>query len=104
MTFIQPHKQLNLLNGLLILLVILTVGATFTLVAVYNGIVNANHNLASLKAKLDQQGAANTDLQNRIVAMLGNDSMQQAAQSGALIEDKHPQYLSVSGNQSLTLR
>jgi cell division protein FtsB len=104
MTFIQPNKHFGLLTGLLVLMVILTVGATITLIAVYNGVVNADHNLAALKAQLDQTGAANTALQNRIIATLGSDAMTQAAQSQGLIEDKNPQYETVNGAQSLTLR
>ena len=104
MTFIQPHKQFNLLNGLIVALVILTVGATFTMVAVYNGIVNAEHNIASIKAQLDQAGAANTTLQNQVVAQLGSDNMSQVAASQGLVQDNHPQYVPTGAPSSLSLQ
>jgi cell division protein FtsL len=105
MTFIQPHRQFRLQDALLVFMVILMIGATVALIAVYNGVVNADHNLASLKAKLDQTGAANTNLQNQIIATLGSDAMAQTVASQGLIEEKHPQYQAVNGgSQSLTLR
>ena len=104
MTFIQPHKQFYTLNIVLCLLIFSTVFATFALVAVYNGIVNVTHNIAAAKAELNTVGAESTDLQNRIVALMGSGAVAQAAQANGLVEDKNPQYLPAStGAASLSL-
>jgi cell division protein FtsL len=104
MTFIQPQKEFNIWNGLVMVLLILSVGGTFALVALYNNVVNIQGNIAALKTKLDTQGAANTDLQNRIVATLGSDAVAQAAQNDGLVQDAHPEYMTVANNQSLSLK
>lgn len=105
MTFIQPHKPTNTLTVVLFALAGLAVAGIFTLVAVYNNVVNTTHNIADLKAKLDQIGAENTQLQNQIVAQLGSDAIARVAASQGLVEDKAPHYIPVAGgSQSLSLR
>jgi cell division protein FtsB len=105
MTFIQPHKAFNFINGVIAALALVAFVATFFLVAGYNMVVNTNHNIAALKAELDQTGLQNTNFQNRIMAMSGSDAMAQAAARGKLVEDKNPHYVSAgNSNPSLTLR
>jgi cell division protein FtsL len=93
MTFIQPHKQFNTTKIILMALIFSTVLTTFVLVAVYNGIVNASHNIAATKTELDAVGAESTGLKNQIVALLGSGAVAQAAQNAGLVEDKSPQYI-----------
>ena len=93
MTFIQPRRNFNTANIILAVLIFSTVAATFGLVAVYNGIVNTSHNIAAVKAKLDQVGAQSTDLQNQIVGVLGSGAAAEVARSSGLIEDRTPRYL-----------
>jgi hypothetical protein len=70
--------------------------ATFYLVAVYNDVVNLNHNIAAAKAQLDAIGAQNTTLNNQVVASLGNIQSGDLAAEGGLVQDNHPQYFSQS--------
>jgi cell division protein FtsL len=104
MTFIQPYKTFKKINRVIIALALAAFAATFFLITSYNAMVNTNHNIAALKAELDQTGAQNTDFQNRIMAMFGSDAMARAAVQDGLVEDKSPHYVPAGGRQSLTLR
>jgi cell division protein FtsL len=105
MTFIQPHKTFNAINGVIAALAFAAFAATFFLITSYNTMVNTNHNIAELKAELDQTGAQNTDFQNQIMARFSSDVMVQLAKGGNLVEDKTPHYVSAgNSNPSLTLR
>ena len=104
MTFIQPHKAFTFINGVIVALALSAFAATFFLITGYNTMVNTNHDIAALKARLDQMGAQNTDFQNQTMAMFGSDAMARAAQSDNLVEDKNPHYVSAGSNQSITLR
>ncbi len=80
----------------MVLFAVVAVVATFFLVAGYNTIVNTSHNITAMKAELDQVGADNTNLQNRIIGMTGSEAMIRTAQATGLVEDKNPHYLSTN--------
>ncbi len=96
MTYIKPNCNKNILNRILAGLVCGILMATFYLVAVYNDVVNLNHNIAAAKAQLDAIGAQNTTLNNQVVASLGNIQSGDLAAEGGLVQDNHPQYFSQS--------
>ena len=105
MTYIQPHKSFDLWNFAIGALAVFAVVATFFLVAGYNNTVNTSHNITAMKTALNQIGDANTNLQNQIIAVMGNSAMSRIASQGGLVQDNKPQYVSATGNsQSLTLQ
>ncbi len=95
MTFIQPNKNDKLLNTILVSLGIVTLCGVFILVALYNNVVNLNHNIAVAKAGIDDVSVQNTNLNNAIIAALGSDKVATLAGTNNLIEDKKPQYFIV---------
>jgi hypothetical protein len=92
MTFIQPKKSLNILNCAIAVCAVLCVLGTFLLIALYNNVINVNHNIAAVKSELDAVGAANTSLNDKIVASLGIGVAVAAAQGDGLVQEKTPQY------------
>ena len=92
MTFIQPTKHTNMLNIAIAMLVITILGGTFWLVVAYNKTVDLSHNIEADKAKLDSIGAANTAMNNQILATLGGADFGTLASADGLILDKNPQY------------
>lgn len=104
MTYIQPHKSFDLWNLAIGALAIVAVVATFCLVAGYNSTVNTSHDITAMKTQLDQIGDANTNLQNQIIAMMGDSAMNQVATADGLVQDNNPQYMPAGGSQSLTLQ
>ena len=86
------------MNFILVGLVFWSLAGVFSLVTLYNKVVNLNHSIIAAKAQLDAIGAKNTALNNQlIVALHGIQSSHIAAQNG-LIEDKHPAYFSLGAN------
>lgn len=92
MTFIQPHKSITQINIILGIFAVACVFGTFMLIAMYNGVVNTNQNIASAKAQIDQLGAQSTNLSNQIVASLGYGAAQSVAVADGLVEDNNPKY------------
>ncbi len=82
MTFIQPNKTKNLLNGLLVLSASRFLRASFGMVALYNATVNLTTILPATKAELDAVGAQNTTLNNKIIASLSGDNLTAVAAAG----------------------
>jgi hypothetical protein len=92
MTFIQPTKNINILNATLALLVIALLGGTFWLVIAYNKTVDLSQNIVSLKAQLQTIGAQNTALNNKVLDTLGGADFTALASADGLVQDKSPQY------------
>lgn len=95
MTFIQPNKNKNLLNAILVVLVVLVVFCTFGMVALYNMTVNLSHNIATTKAELDAVGAQNTALNNKIIGTLGENNLADIATQDGLVTESQPQYFTI---------
>jgi cell division protein FtsB len=98
MTYIQPNHAKKVLNLILAGLAIASVVGVFSLIALYNNIVDLNHSISSAKTELDSVGAKNTTLNNQIVGALHSIQSNSMAAERGLIENNHPQY--VSFNQS----
>lgn len=92
MTFIQPHKQSNILGAILVVLILALGAGIFGMVALYNATVNASANIAHAKAEMDAIGARSTDMQNKIVATLGGNALAKIAAARGLVIDGKPQY------------
>ena len=96
MTFIQPRKYFDLQNFALVALVVLILGGTFWMVVEYNKTVDLSQDIITAKAQVDSIGAANTTLNNQIVATLGGGQIGNIAAADDLVQDSHPQYLSIN--------
>ncbi len=81
------------MNVILFMLSVALIGATFSMVWLYNATVNASHNIDIAKASLDAVGANITDLNNKVVAVLGGDSVAQLTTQDGLIAESRPFYL-----------
>jgi hypothetical protein len=92
MTFIQPSKHINIVNAVIALLVVALLGGTFWLVIAYNKTVDLSHDIVSEKAQLESVGAADTSLNNQVLATLGGANFTAVAAADGLVEDKNPQY------------
>lgn len=84
---------MNVVLGVLAAAIIL---GTFSMVGFYNATVNADHNIASAKAELDSVGAQITDLNNKIVATLGDNGLTGVAAADGLVAESRPQYFPVA--------
>ena len=60
MTFIQPSKNKNILNLVLVVLVLALFTGTFWVIIAYNQTVSISHDIAKAKSELDSVGTANT--------------------------------------------
>jgi len=80
------------LNRILAGLALAVLGGVFWLVALYNNVVDLNHNIATLKSQIDSIGANNTTMNNQVIATLGSGGLQDLATQNGLITDNHPQY------------
>jgi hypothetical protein len=105
MTYIQPSHHKDLLNRIIAGLALFTVLGVFSLVMLYNNIVDLNHNIATAKAQLDSIGAANTTLNAETVAALRVVQSGDLAAADGLVADAHPQYFTnnqqpITSNQS----
>lgn len=96
MTYIQPNNRINILNLAIAGLAFLSLVGIFCLVALYNNIVNLNHNIAAAKTELDSIGSNNTTLNNQVIAALGNVQSANMAAGDGLVADNHPQYFTQS--------
>lgn len=96
MTYIQPNQPKNFINLILAGLIFGLFLSVFSLIAIYNNVVNLEHNVATAKAAVDSIGAQNTALNNQVVAALGNIRSNALATSDGLVQDNHPQYFSQS--------
>ena len=97
MTYIHPdYHSKSILNMVLAGLVCISLLGVFWLVALYNNIVNLNHNIAAMKADLDSVGAANTTLNSQITAALNTVTQGNLAAVDGLVQDNHPTYLPVN--------
>jgi len=97
MTYIHPDQKNNsILNFVIGGLIFTTLVGVFWLVALYNNVVNLNHNIQTAKAQLDSIGAKNTTLNNQVVAALGNVESGDLASQDGLVQDSHPQYFAVN--------
>jgi hypothetical protein len=100
MTYIHPdHRQLQILNLVIAGLIFTSLVGVFSLVALYNNIVNLNHNIAAAKSELDTVGANNTALNHQVTAAMGNLISDNLAMADGLVQDNHPQYFQLSTNQ-----
>lgn len=93
MTYIQPdNHQKNILNFVIAGLIFTSLVGVFCLVALYNNIVNLDHNFTTAKATLDSIGAQNSILNGQVATALGNVASGDLATANGLVTDNHPQY------------
>ena len=99
MTYIHPdHNGKSILNIVLAVLIFTSILSVFWLVALYNNIVNLNHNITTARAELDSVGAKTAALNNQVAAALGNVQSGDIAAQNGLVQDNHPTYFPL--NQS----
>lgn len=95
MTFLQPHKTKNILNGITIFLGVMLGAAVFSMVALYNMTVNIGHAVANAKTELDAAGAQSIELNHRIVMELDGAAVTAVMTGDGLVAEANPQYVSV---------
>ncbi len=95
MTFIQPHKAKNILNGITVFIGVMLGAAIFSMVALYNTTVNMGHAITKAKTELDAVGAQSIELNRRIVTMLDGAAVTAVMAEDGLVAESNPQYLSV---------
>ena len=98
MTYIQPNKHKTILNLILGVIVCALFVGVFSLVALYNNVVNVSQNIQTAKSQLDAVGAQNTSLNNQVVTALAKVQSSDLGQQDGLVEDNHPQYLNQSSS------
>ncbi|HVO28935.1 MAG TPA: hypothetical protein VMT81_03065 [Candidatus Paceibacterota bacterium] len=96
MTYIHPDHRSHLMNWILAGLILTSLVGVFWLVALYNNIVDLNHNIAAAKTELDSVGAQATALNNQVVAAMGDVASGDLAAQDGLVQDNHPQYFNQS--------
>ena len=96
MTFIQPQKYFNIQNFVIAVLTVMAFVGTIFIIVEYNKTVDLNHNIVSAKTELDSIGAANTLLNNDVIATLGGGQIGALAAADNLVEENKPQYFSIN--------
>jgi len=95
MTFIQAKHKSGLTRIIVLLMLALFTG-TFGIIFLYNKVVDLDHAIAKTKLQLEQVGASNTQLNNKIVAIVGGGDLTSVANESGLVIDKQPQYFSIA--------
>lgn len=97
MTYIHPnYHNKSILSLVLAGLIFTSLVGVFWLVALYNNVVNLDHNITAAKSELDSIGAQNTALNNQVAAALGNVTSGNLAAADGLVQDNHPHYFQQS--------
>ncbi len=81
------------MNAILVVFGVVLAAEVFGMVALYNTTVNLDHSIAAAKAQLDATGAANTNLNNTIIGLLGSDDAAKLAATDGLVQEQKPQYV-----------
>lgn len=100
MTFIQPNKNSNILNKILILFAVCLIFGGMALVALYNRVVNFEHGSGKMKAEFSALQSQNAEIKDKILKLLGAGGNQATLNNYNLIEDKKPQYLEINSKWS----
>ncbi len=96
MTILRSDHANVLWNRLLIVLGLMLVVSAVYLVWVYTQLVNRNHDLALARTEFQQIQTANSELQDRIFALFGEDQLRSFAAAHSLVPDRQPRYLTVN--------
>ncbi len=81
------------MNAILVVFGVVLAMEVFGMVVLYNATVNLDHGIATAKAQLDATGAANTNLNNTIIGLLGSDDAAALAAKDGLVQEQKPQYV-----------
>ena len=100
MTFIQPNKNNSFLNTIIALLAGGLVLGIFGMVVLYNVTVSMSHDIDRAKAEISKVGAANTEINNKIVALFGGNALTKFAGEHGLVTESKPQYFSLNQNSN----
>lgn len=95
MTLIQPNKNNNLLNALLIFLTVAVIGAVSCLTFLYNETVSFNQGAISLREKTSEMLAENSELKSATFALLDPYHLSNLAASQGLTSSASPRYVSI---------
>lgn len=96
MTFIQPNKNKNILNGIIAALVLGIVLISLWLIVLYNQAINLDHAILNTDRELQKLQAANAELKEKTVALLAGDSLVAFAAERGLVQERNPQYLELT--------
>lgn len=95
MTFIQPNKNKNILNLIIAGLTLGIILISFILIVVYNKQVGLEHGIAAMNAEMQKVQAANAELKEKTVAILGGENSEIFAAERGLTQDRNPGYLEI---------
>jgi cell division protein FtsL len=97
MTIIQPQNKYVLLNRVLACLIIGSVLVAFWLTSLYVRSVNLNHGIAEAKKALGELETSNSEIKDKIFALLDRSRLEEIAAQRGLVKEKNPRYLQAPG-------
>lgn len=95
MTLIQPNKNNNILNLILIALSVAVTGAVISLIFLYNQTVSFTRSAASLREETGQLQAQNSELKSATFALLDPYHLSNLAAERGMTPGASPHYVSI---------
>ena len=92
MTIIQPHKHQNTIYFLVAIFGVLLIGGLLY-ISLYNGLVDARHELSALQKSMVELETQNADLKNELFRMIDPGHLESYAVAAGLVMERHPAYL-----------
>jgi cell division protein FtsL len=96
MTIIQPAKSNTFLNIIIAILIAALLSGSLWLVALYNRLVNLNHNISELNTELNKLQTANAEVKKAIFAIFDSQNLEKLAEEKQLVKDRNPEYLTIT--------
>ncbi len=95
MTFIQPNKNNSFTNAIVLFSLSFLAAAAFSLIILYNRVVNFEHGVSEIKLQLKEIQAKNIEVQDKIFSLI-DSSKSESLSSGRLIQDKNLKYFEIN--------
>ncbi len=96
MTILRSDRANVLWSQLLVALGLMLLVSAVYLVWLYTQLVNRNHDLARIRSEFQQIQTANSELQDRIFTLFGEDQLRSFAAAHSLVPERQPRYLTVN--------
>lgn len=104
MTLIQPNQRFARFNLLIAGLIVAVAGMAMWLVAMYIGVVDNEHDIASMKADIQALESRSASLRDKTYSLLDADSFDALAEQHALVKERDPYYVTIDHEWSLVSR
>ena len=103
MTIVKLNKKCGYLFFLAALAAILVFGGGFAIFE-YNGLVDARHDIVSLKERVTKEEERKDEIANDLFLVTGPVSLSAIAEENTLILEKKPEYLEVAKEISASVK